>query len=107
MGTGNRMASGLASMSVKTWKSIADWATIVFIALTVVSGSAALILGDRINEKQAEKLREFNKELTEAKTRQAEAEIKLAEVRKKQEPRWIQVEKFVAAFGKARRGKAF
>lgn len=61
-------------MSVETWKSIADWATIVFIALTVVSGSTALILGDRINEKQAEQLQRFNTDLTAAKTANLELE---------------------------------
>ncbi len=53
-------------MSVETWKSIADWFTILFIAATLVSGSAALILGDRINEKQKveiEELRQKNLEL--------------------------------------------
>jgi hypothetical protein len=93
-------------MNVETWKSVADWSTIVLIALTVVSGSAALILGDRINEKQAGQLRQFNRELTEAKTHQADAERQLLEVQRKQAPRWITVEKFVAAFGKARPGKA-
>jgi hypothetical protein len=76
-------------MSVETWKSVADWATIVLIALTVVSGSAALILGDRINEKQAEHLRKFDHELTDAKNglsvqeqRAAEAESQLELVKK-------------------------
>ncbi len=71
-------------MSVETWKSIADWATIVFIAFTVVSGSAALILGDRINEKQIEQLQKFDRDLTGAKSglsvqqqRAAEAEKQL------------------------------
>lgn len=54
-------------MSLETWKSMADWATIVFVALTVVSGSAALILGDRINDKQAERLRKFDEDLIAAK----------------------------------------
>jgi hypothetical protein len=60
-------------MPVETWKAIADWATIVLIALTVVSGSVALVLGDRINEKQSEQLRKFDAGLTEAKTKAAEA----------------------------------
>jgi hypothetical protein len=99
-------------MSLESWKSVADWATIIFIALTVVSGSAALILGDRINEKQTEQLRKFNEDLTNAKTglsqqqeRAAKAETELAEVKKKQAPRWIAAEQFAAAFGKARPGK--
>lgn len=83
-------------MPVETWKSIADWATIVFIALTVVSGSAALILGDRMNEKQAEQLRKFNEDITAAKTelgvqqeRAANAERQLEEIRERQSSRVI------------------
>jgi hypothetical protein len=76
-------------MPVETWKAIADWGTIIFIALTVVSGSAALILGDRINEKQAEQLREFNKGLAIQQERAAKAERQLEEVKKRQEPRGV------------------
>jgi len=122
-------------MSLETWKSIADWASIILVALTVASGSAALILGGRINQKQDEQLREFNAKLTEAKTglskqeeraanaerdlagvkeelskaktREAEAEKRLEEVQKKQAPRWISTDKFAIAFGKAHPGKAF
>lgn len=65
-------------MSVETWKAIADWATIFLIALTVVSGSAALILGDRINEKQADQLRQFDEDLTGAKTELAKQQERAA-----------------------------
>jgi hypothetical protein len=54
----------------------------IFIALTVVSGSAALILGDRINEKQAEQLRQFNAELITAKEHNLELEQSIT-------PRWL------------------
>jgi len=66
-------------MSIETWKSIADWATIVLIALTVVSGSAALILGDRINDRQTEQSRKFSEDLTAAKTQLAQAQKETAE----------------------------
>jgi len=66
-------------MSIEVWKSIADWATIVLVALTVVSGSAALILGDHINEKQTERSRKFNEGLTAAKTELARAQKETAE----------------------------
>jgi hypothetical protein len=79
-------------MSVETWKSVADWATIVLIALTVVSGSVALILGDRINEKQAEQLRKFSGDLSIQQQRAAEAEKQLLEVRKKQQPRGVPID---------------
>jgi len=66
-------------MPLETWKSIADWATIVLIALTVVSGSAALIMGDRINEKQTEQSRKFDEDLTAAKTELARAQKETAD----------------------------
>lgn len=66
-------------MSVEISKSIADWATILLIALTVVSGSAALILGDRMNKKQAKQLQQFSEELIAAKTGLAQAQEESAE----------------------------
>jgi hypothetical protein len=100
-------------MSVEAWKSIADWATIVFIAFTVVSGSAALILGDRINEKQTEQLLKFDRDLTDARTklgeqqqRAAEAEKQLELVKKNQEPRGVPVDKLLSVLRAAPPGTA-
>jgi hypothetical protein len=76
-------------MSVELWKTIFDWATVVLIALTVVSGAGALITGDIISKQQAAKLRQFNTDLTDAKTalgkqqeRAATADAKVAELEK-------------------------
>jgi len=55
-------------MSVELWKSIFDWATVVLIAFTVVSGAGALITGDIISKRQEAKLRQFDTDLTGAKT---------------------------------------
>jgi hypothetical protein len=54
-------------MSVEVWKSIFDWVTVILIALTVFSGAGALIMGDIIGKRQESRLRQFDKELTEAK----------------------------------------
>lgn len=54
-------------MSVELWKSIFDWATVVLIAFTVVSGAGALITGDIISRRQEAKLRQFDIDLTGAK----------------------------------------
>ena len=67
------------SMSAELWKAIADWATIGLIALTVVSGSTALILGNRITDKQKETLRKFEGDLTTAKLGLAHAQKEGAE----------------------------
>lgn len=76
-------------MSIETWKSVADWATIVFIAFTVVSGSAALILGNRINKRQTDQVRKLEMDLAHQQERAAIAEKDLAEVKKNQGPRSI------------------
>lgn len=55
-------------MPVETWKSIFDWATVVLIAFTVVSGAGALITGDIINRRQESQSRQFEQDLTAAKT---------------------------------------
>lgn len=54
-------------MSVELWKTIFDWATVVLIALTVVSGAGALITGKIINTRQEARLRQFDRDLTGAK----------------------------------------
>jgi hypothetical protein len=55
-------------MSVEVWKSVFDWLTVVLIALTVFSGAGALITGDIIGRRQEARLRQFDKDLTDAKT---------------------------------------
>jgi len=55
-------------MSVELWKSIFDWVTVVLIALTVFSGAGALITGNIIGKRQDARLRQFDQDLTDAKT---------------------------------------
>jgi hypothetical protein len=80
--------SRIDSMSVELWKSIFDWATIVFVAFTVFSGAGALITGDVISKRQESRSRQFERELTDAKgalatqeERAAKAERELLEER--------------------------
>lgn len=75
-------------MSVELWKSLFDWATVVLIALTVVSGAGALITGGIISKRQEAKLHQFDSDLTSAKTelvkqqeRAASAEAKASEAK--------------------------
>src|ERR1700689_3233953 len=71
-------------MSMEGWKTIFDWSAVVLLFLTFVSGFGALITGNIINKRQDEHLRQFDKDLTEAKTelgrqqeRAAKAEMEL------------------------------
>lgn len=61
-------------MPIELWKSIFDWATVVLIALTVVSGAGAIITGDIIGKAQDDRLHQFENDLTESKTELAKAE---------------------------------
>jgi len=65
-------------MSVEFWKSIFDWATVILIALTVFTGAGALITGDIIGKRQESRLRQFDKELTEAKKELGEQQERAA-----------------------------
>lgn len=122
-------------MSSESLKTLFEIIGIVLLGFTFLDGGLVWYFGRQVNKEQAAQLQEFDaklteaktglgkqeeraanaerelsevkKELADAKTREVEAERKLEEVRKKQAPRWITVEKFVAAFGKARPGKAF
>ena len=55
-------------MSLELWKSVFDWATIVFIALTVFTGAGALVTGDKLGKRQEKQLHQFESGLTSAKT---------------------------------------
>jgi hypothetical protein len=55
-------------MSAELLKSIFDWATVAFIALTVITGSGAIITGSTVNHRQETRLRQFDKDLTDAQT---------------------------------------
>lgn len=76
-------------MSLELLKSIFDWATIIFIALTVFTGAGALITGDKLGQRQEAKLHQFESDLTDAKTalgkqqeRAATADAKVAGLEK-------------------------
>jgi hypothetical protein len=72
----------VSSMSAESWKMIFDWATVIFIALTVVTGSGALITGRIINRRQEIRLRQFDKDLTDAKS---DLQSKQAELEREQQ----------------------
>lgn len=60
-------------MSVETWKWLFDCATVILIALTVVTGAGALLTGRTINKRQEAELREFRLDIAKANERAAEA----------------------------------
>jgi hypothetical protein len=75
-------------MSVEDWKSLFDILTVVLLGLTFLAGAGVLITGNIINRRQVEKLRQFDSDLTLAKSdlskqqeraAKAEASIALAE----------------------------
>src|SRR5882762_2863815 len=72
-------------MSLEAWKSFLEWGGIVLLAATVFFGAGALLVNSRLSALQAEKLRQFDKDLTDAKTdlgkqqeRAAKAEAQIA-----------------------------
>jgi hypothetical protein len=86
-------------MSVEFWKAFFDWGTAVLIGLTFVFGVGALITGDKLGKRQDAQLREFDKELADAKaemakqqTRAATAERKLLELQRSSGPRHLSME---------------
>ena len=80
---------------------------IVLAALTFFVGTALVFSGIEVNkiqkkenEEQVEKLRELDKQVADARTAQAEAELQLANVKKRQNPRQLKVGEFAAELGK-------
>ena len=75
-------------MPLEEVKSIFEIAGVILLFLTFVVGAGVLLIGNKINERQAERLRQFDKDLTEAKAaltkqqeRAIEAERSLLELR--------------------------
>lgn len=75
-------------MTVEAWKSLFDVLTVVLLGLTFFAGAGVLITGNIINRGQDEKLRQFDHNLTAAKSdlaaqqeraAKAEASVALAE----------------------------
>ena len=55
-------------MSLEEWKSIFEISGVILLFLTFLSGAGVLFTSTRINARQAEQLRQFEKGLTDAKT---------------------------------------
>ncbi|HKW76720.1 MAG TPA: hypothetical protein VJN64_14410, partial [Terriglobales bacterium] len=55
-------------MTVEGWKQIFDVATVVLLFLTFACGAGVLITTNAINKRQESQLRQFDKDLTGAKT---------------------------------------
>jgi hypothetical protein len=73
------------SMSLESLKSLFEWGGIALLAFTVFFGAGALLVNSRLGHIQEDKIREFDKELTSAKTelgkqqeRAANADAKVA-----------------------------
>jgi F0F1-type ATP synthase membrane subunit b/b' len=55
-------------MSVETLKTVFDVGTVVLLFLTFAFGAGVLVTGNIINHRQAQQLRKFDEDLTDAKT---------------------------------------
>jgi hypothetical protein len=86
----------LAPISLEAWKSFFEWGGVGLLALTFVFGAGALIVNSRIAAIQNEKIRQFEKDLTSARTelgaqqtRAATAERSLLELKERIKPRHL------------------
>jgi len=57
----------VCSMSLEAWKTLFEITGVVLLFLTFLSGAGVLFTSTRINERQAEKLKQFDSDLTAAK----------------------------------------
>lgn len=98
-----RIRFRVSSMTVESWKLVFEIGGLIALMLSFVFGGGAWWTTNRLNRRQDEQLRQFNKSLAEAKTAQhlveidlarqrektAEAELRLLEVRRALEPRML------------------
>ena len=69
-------------MSVEFWKAVFDWAAVILVGLTFIAGFGALATGRVISDRQEDRLREFDHNLTIAKIELAKQEQRAAEAEK-------------------------
>ena len=74
-------------MTVEGLKTVFDWAAQLFLLLTFVAGAGALVTGRIINQRQDAQLRQFDRDLTNAKTSLAEREADNLDLRMAMQPR--------------------
>src|SRR5260370_7244271 len=79
----------VSSMSVELWKTLFDWATVVLIAFTVVSGAGALITGDIITKRLEAKLHQFGMDLEKQKGETAIAQAEVLRLQQQRLPRTL------------------
>ena len=81
-------------MSLELWKSIFEYGGVILLFLTFIFGAGAVITTNRLNTHQAEALREFDRNLTDAKTQlgiQQERAAKADELASRMEANNIQL----------------
>ena len=69
--TSRRLLNGslrISFMTVEFLKTIFDWIAVILLFLTFAAGVGVLVTGNIINKRQGVQLRQFDKNLTEAKT---------------------------------------
>jgi hypothetical protein len=74
-------------MTVEGLKIVFDWAAVILLLLTFATGVGGLITGSIINGRQAEHLRQFERDLTTAKTALADREADNLDLRLAMQPR--------------------
>src|SRR5450755_1428764 len=94
-------------MSLEGWKALFEIGGVILLGVTFVFGTGALYFSHRVNTVQEEHLRQFDKDLTDAKialseqqTRAAMAEKELLELKERIKPRRLTDEesaRFIAA----------
>lgn len=65
-------------MTVEGLKTIFDWVAVILLFFTFAAGAGVLITGNIINKRQAEQLRQFDSDLTAAKTKLGEQQERAA-----------------------------
>jgi hypothetical protein len=80
--SGAGQSNWLRSMSLDAWKSFFDIGGVLLLALTFLFGAGALITSRKINDLQSAKLREFDKDLTDAKTELGKQQERAAKAEK-------------------------
>jgi hypothetical protein len=72
-------------LTAESLKSVFDTIAVVLLFLTFIAGVGALIAGNIVNNRQAEQLRQFEKDIVDAKERTSANEKEAAELRKQAE----------------------
>jgi len=87
-------------MTLEDWNTLFQVASVVLLGFTFVVGALAILTDRQISARQAARMASAARDAAMANERAAKAELELAQLRKRQDPRQLNTSAFIAALNR-------